>query len=408
LSVLREPFRRRDRVKIKSTLCLSLILLTTSFATAQVPCSGTILANPTLFVNWPQFQYDAGHTGCNPYESILKPSNVTNLALKWQHTAQAGALFSSPVVADSALYTVFTAGQGDYRANLWAVNPSTGTILWTFTTDVPEVTLSSPAVGKGLVYIGSSDHNVYALDAKTGVLAWQYTTAASVMTPTVANGVVYVGSDQVYALNASTGALIWKSAAGLSDSVPAVANGKVYVGSSDNNVYALDANTGAFLWSYATGGSLYLYSSPVVSGGKVYVGSDQVYALNASTGALVWKYAAPCTRCTPAVARGVLYIDDNFHKNVYALNASTGSLIWNYSEEFFFPEAVAVANGAVYVSGDQDSAVKVLDASSGALLWSSPLASEYSPPLAVVNGMVYVAAQEEDTCYLYAFSLNGQ
>ena len=51
----------------------------------------------------------------------------------------------------------------------------------------------------------------------------------------------------------------------------AVANGVVYVGSDDNNVYALNAKTSALLWSYPTGG--YVFSSPAVANGVVYVGS---------------------------------------------------------------------------------------------------------------------------------------
>ena len=56
------------------------------------------------------------------------------------------------------------------------------------------------------------------------------------------------------------------------DSSPAVANGVVYVGSDDGNVYALNAATGAKLWSYATGK---LESSPAVANGVVYVGTDE-------------------------------------------------------------------------------------------------------------------------------------
>ena len=56
------------------------------------------------------------------------------------------------------------------------------------------------------------------------------------------------------------------------DSSPAVANGVVYVGSEDNNVYALNASTGALLWKYATGSVV--TSSPAVANGVVYVGSD--------------------------------------------------------------------------------------------------------------------------------------
>jgi len=66
------------------------------------------------------------------------------------------------------------------------------------------------------------------------------------------------------------------------DSSPAVANGTVYVGSDDNNVYALNAATGAKLWNYATGSAV--FSSPAVSNMVVYVGSNDgnVYAIGSA------------------------------------------------------------------------------------------------------------------------------
>jgi outer membrane protein assembly factor BamB len=33
---------------------------------------------------------------------------------------------------------------------------------------------SSPAVANGVVYVGSVDHNVYALNASTGALLWSF------------------------------------------------------------------------------------------------------------------------------------------------------------------------------------------------------------------------------------------
>ena len=68
-----------------------------------------------------------------------------------------------------------------------------------------------------MVYFGSWDNNVYALNASTGALLWKYTTGYHVFSsPAVANGVVYVGSadNNLYALNASTGALLWKYTTG--------------------------------------------------------------------------------------------------------------------------------------------------------------------------------------------------
>jgi outer membrane protein assembly factor BamB len=84
--------------------------------------------------------------------------------------------------------------------NTYALNASTGALLWRYTTEE----FSSPAVANGVVYIGSGDNNVYALNASTGALLWKYTTGAPVeSSPAVANGVVYVGSDDfpVYAFS---------------------------------------------------------------------------------------------------------------------------------------------------------------------------------------------------------------
>ena len=52
-----------------------------------------------------------------------------------------------------------------------------------------------------------------------------------------------------------------------------MANGVVYVASDNGNVYALNASTGAKLWSYSIDGGA-VCSSPAVSNGVVYVGSD--------------------------------------------------------------------------------------------------------------------------------------
>jgi len=145
--------------------------------------------------------------------------------------------------------------------------------LWNYTTG--DVVISSPAVADGVVYIGSNDHNVYALDASTGTLLWNYTTGDVVISsPAVADGVVYIGSydRNVYALNASSGAVVWNyTTGGAVASSPAIAEDMVFIGSYDDKVYALDASSGGLVWSYTTDDMV--VSSPAVADGKVYVGS---------------------------------------------------------------------------------------------------------------------------------------
>jgi ribosomal protein L40E len=225
--------------------------------------------------------------------------------------------------------------------------------VWKYTTG--DYVSSSPAVANGVVYVGSDDCNVYALNAAMGTLVWKYTTGSGASScPAVANGVVYVGSGdgKVYALNAATGTLVWNYTTGsYVGSSPTVANGVVYVGSDDCNVYALNAAMGTLVWKHTTGSGV--DSSPAVANGVVYVGSNdfKVYALNAATGTLVWNYTTGnYVRSSPAVANGVVYVGSD-DCNVYALNAATGTLVWKYTTGSAVYSPPAVASSVVYVGG---------------------------------------------------------
>jgi eukaryotic-like serine/threonine-protein kinase len=85
-------------------------------------------------------------------------------------------------------------------------------------------------------------------------------------------------------------------------------------------LYAIDTSTGVVLWSYKTG--YYIYSSPAIANGVVYVGSDDksVYALNATTGAMLWGYrTGSYVISSPAVVDGVVYIGSTDH-HLYAFH----------------------------------------------------------------------------------------
>ena len=187
--------------------------------------------------DWAQFHFGTYHTGHNPYENVLTPSNVSTLTLDWSYTA-ASQISSSPVVSGGVVYI----GAAYPDNSLYALDAVTGALKWNYVTG--NSILSSPAVAHGVVYIGSEDDKLYALDAVTGTLKWSYTTG------------------------------------GFIRSSPALAGGEVYIGSDDDKLYALDAVTGAFKWSYTTGS--YVDSSPAVANGVVYVGSDDdtVYAFH--------------------------------------------------------------------------------------------------------------------------------
>jgi outer membrane protein assembly factor BamB len=202
-----------------------------------------------------------------------------------------GKNFTSPAVANGVLYVSSSDG------SVYALNSLTGALIWKkqFGSSIaPRPTLGiyngGQAVANGVLYVGVrgtfAASDLYALDAVTGAILWRKTVGPlSLETPAVANGVVYVGSgDMVYALNATTGAVVWEATI-LPDyivnvSSPIVANGVVYVGAWWSTgegtgigvITALEGSTGASLWNYQTdrGSGYPSFPAPAVVNGTIY------------------------------------------------------------------------------------------------------------------------------------------
>ena len=267
---------------------------------------------------------------------------------------------------------------------------------WTFSTG--DRVYSSPTVVNGVVYVGSYDFNVYAIDASTGQKKWAFPTGNWVYSsPTVVNGVVYVGSYDfnVYAIDASTGQKKWAfPTGGYVQFSPKVVNGVVYVGSGDLSVYAIDASTGQKKWVFPTGGSV--YSSPMVIDGVVYVGfyDFNVYAIDASTGQKKWAFPTHnFVESSPMVVNGVLYIGSTDH-NVYAIDASTGQKKWAFPTGDWVHSSPTVVDGVLYV-GSNDFKVYAIDASTGQKKWVFPTGNYVWSSPTMVNGVVYVGSYDK-------------
>ena len=223
----------------------------------------------------------------------------------WQY-ATAWVVESAPTVANGVLYI------GDGNGTLYALNAATGTLLWTYAVPSDEI-VSSPTVANGVIYFVSVypiypnwSTTLYALNASSQQVMWHYKWSDLIGgTPVAGPGAVYFNST---AFDANTGGILWTSPTYF-NSLPALANGVLYVGSDDNAVYALNANTGTVRWRFGTGNSV--YSSPSVANGVVYAESNDgnLYALDASTGSMLWQYAvSPISASSPAIANGKVYI----------------------------------------------------------------------------------------------------
>jgi outer membrane protein assembly factor BamB len=281
-----------------------------------------------------------------------------------------------------------------------------------------------------------SDINVHALG-----VAWTGATGAALdSSPAVANGVVYVGSSNgnlyAFAVGCATGGgtctPIWTAATGGAiDSSPAAAGNRVYVGSGDGKLYAfaVGCNTGGNpcspLWTATTGGAI--HSSPSVDSSVVYVGSSDgnLYAFD-GTGVTgcggapkvctpLWTGATGAAiESSPAVANSVVYVGSNDHKlYAFAVGCNTGgnpcSPLWTATTGGAIHSSPTVLTGVVYV-GSLDGTLYAFDGAgvtgcSGGPVVCTPLwigatgSPIYSSP-AVGDGRVWIGS---DNGSVYAF-----
>jgi eukaryotic-like serine/threonine-protein kinase len=232
---------------------------------------------------------------------------------------------------------------------------------WVFATG--GAVMSSPAVAQGKLYIGSDDHNWYCIDAITGAKIWNFTTGYYVRaSPAVVNGKVYTGTEDgfAYCLDANTGSVLWKTAApGVVlpimtgtypewRSSPVVTAGKVYVGSLDGKLYCFDANSGSVSWALQASNAI-LSNPTYIEGDGIYFGSVDgvVYKVNPASGSVIWNVTTPiglefAMEGSACVGNGMVVIGSGAAKNapaqrgqMYCFNATTGARIWTYNQKSY-------------------------------------------------------------------------
>ena len=200
-----------------------------------------------------------------------------------------------------------------------------------------------------------------------------------------------------------TNQTLWNfTTGGAVESSPVVSNGVVYVGSDDGYFYALNATTGALVWSYNTYGPV--EEAATVLNGVVYVGgfhSHAVFAFNASTGALIWNSTidsvGPHINSATVVSGGLVYISVWIYSSLsggelYALNASTGEQVWTYRPIAWLQPNPAIASNLIYFM-ETWGTVDAIDTVSGNQSWSGGSNSPYGEgSVSIADGVLYAGS----------------
>lgn len=164
--------------------------------------------------------------------------------------------------------------------------------------------------------------------------------------------------------------------------------------------------------------------SPLVSGGRVYIGSTDgfLYAADAKSGEQRWKFLAGAVDSTPVAANGIVYFTAR-PGSLYAVNAASGRLVWKadfgadsgtHDYWDYFLSSPVLAGDAVVV-GAGDGYVRALDARTGKPRWRFDAGARVRSTPAIADGLVVVgttsghvvALHERDGSLAWRFATAG-
>jgi alcohol dehydrogenase (cytochrome c) len=278
----------------------------TSTTAAQSKASAVGNPPPEWAANadaWPAHNYDISNTRATSKASI-DSTNVSKLNVKWRFALKGASVFgifsSTPIVLNGTVYLQ------DLNSNVYALDRSTGKLVWQHVFNKPDEGPNGVAYGYGRIY-GATASSAFALNAQNGKLIWSRKLIRNGnegidMAPQVYDNTVLVstvpgnpnsfyagnGDGIVWALDAASGRPKWKFNT-IQDGAKLFGNRKVNSGGGLWYPPAVDS-TGRVFISVANPGPL--YGTPKFPDGSSRPGrnlyTDSIVALNGQTGKLIW------------------------------------------------------------------------------------------------------------------------
>ncbi|MCL4392684.1 PQQ-binding-like beta-propeller repeat protein [Patescibacteria group bacterium] len=325
-----------------------------------------------------------------------------------------------------------------YEGSVIKINNETGNIVWK--TTLPNLIMSNPTVisqinkvfvgigndaffrKNGKLMRGTGISGIYALNISTGKIIWKFNTIGQrKATPVYKNGVLYsIGGNRIlYALSAINGKVLWSLNYGSisSASQPLIIGNNLYFGGS-YPYYLFDVNivTHKIVWKDNFGkmgingglddvtpayndGYIYTDASQLINP-KTNEGYDYLYKINANTGNIIWKlkegygklnfpHGAQKQGSIPAVVGHTIYVGSNAAQKIFAVNTNTGKIIWsNPSIGSNIKPFIVVGNLVYYYDGED---IQIYNKSNGKYIGTRTTGGKVAGSgMTYVNGRFYV------------------
>lgn len=324
--------------------------------------------------------------------------NTVNGAPAWSSSTANGPtcpgwVRDSPLVANpgNGELTLFGGAYGPAGCltdAVQAIDAATGLPIWSFPTGPGGVYATGHAISNGVLYVGSSDGNLYALNAG---IATVLPTATATVTFTNSGTPTVTATISSTPLDTSTFCPSLSFSPSLTATLTSSSTPTTTSTATTSPTWT--PSVSPFLWSYTVGGSI-VGGAPATDGSRIYVSNNQgfLYAIS-SSGSLAWSYGTLSTVTGSArqtVAGSTLYggLDD---QHFFAWNTANGTVLWSLSLSAATSSVPAVAYGLVYF-GDASGVVRAVNATNGAVQWSWNSGAPFRSSVAVSNGYAYLCA----------------
>lgn len=331
--------RHRTGITILMAALVGTLLSCSSAPQAKAPPAPRAPVEDTKYANeWPSPNGDLYNT--RVAHTTISSTNVSKLAVAWSVPLRGaganGSDFANPVIANGVAYLQ------DGASNVYAVQATTGKLLWSHLYNSPDYGPNGVTIANGKIY-GVTATGVFALEAGTGRQVW-------------------------YDTNLASGKVRFD--------IPAqVGYGKVFVSSAltvgGGIIYALDAQTGARIWSFQTVSDRIGQQLSATAGGAwdaVMIGPDDSVYAGIGNPYLSQQEA----QATPSRE---LYTD-----SIVKLDQATGKLEWYYQafpNDFhdwdlqISPIYTAAGGHSVVLAAGKGGVVLAFDPTNGALMWKT-------------------------------------
>jgi outer membrane protein assembly factor BamB len=448
----------------------AVLLAVTALGVTPLVALATASASAATSQDWPTYLQNATRTSATT-DATLSTGGAPNLQLDW--TYQTGA-----PIATSASIVGTTAYVGSWDGYEYAINTTNGSLIWktylgqTIDANCNPSTIgitSAAAVVNGVVYVGGGDSNWYALDASTGTILWKVYTGDNSVTgahynwssPLIVGSYAYVGiasncdnplvqgqllqvgisgaqQGQIvntynFVPNGQVGGGIWTSPTyDAATNTVFVSTGTLadFTQTQSQAIVALNASNLAYKGSWQLPFSASISDSdwsttPTLT---TDANGDQLLSVANKNGLLytfnrnnlaagpVWQHqiaiGGTCPTCGDGTiasgifANGVLYYPGGRNVqngqgaggSITAFDPGTGNVLWSRQTDQPILGTPAYVNGMISLV--QGSTFEVLDAFTGNLIYSYLMPKPAYGAVSIAQGQFYVGAVDGK---LYAF-----